>query len=64
MRETRPGVYVTFNGDYFDFPFIEVRSAVHGMDMHEEIGFRWENIHYYNEFTAIILICQVGQKGR
>lgn len=31
---------VTYNGDYFDFPFIETRAAVHGMDMAQEIGFK------------------------
>ena len=33
-------MYVTYNGDYFDWPFIETRAAKHGMDMHAEIGFR------------------------
>lgn len=43
MRETKPGIFVTFNGDWFDFPFIERRAKEHGMDMYEEIGFRCEN---------------------
>lgn len=40
MRTVQPGVYVTYNGDYFDWPFIETRAAKHGMDMEEEIGFK------------------------
>jgi DNA polymerase epsilon subunit 1 len=40
MREVQPAVYVTYNGDFFDWPFIETRAAKHGMDMHREIGFK------------------------
>jgi DNA polymerase epsilon subunit 1 len=29
----RPAVVVTYNGDFFDWPFIEARSKVHGLDM-------------------------------
>jgi DNA polymerase elongation subunit (family B) len=28
MRAARPGVYVTYNGDFFDWPFIAKRSKV------------------------------------
>eukprot|EP00768_Dysnectes_brevis_P005400 gnl/Dysnectes_brevis/3887_a5028_282.p1 GENE.gnl/Dysnectes_brevis/3887_a5028_282~~gnl/Dysnectes_brevis/3887_a5028_282.p1 ORF type:complete len:2152 (+),score=783.83 gnl/Dysnectes_brevis/3887_a5028_282:42-6497(+) len=37
-RECSPNVYVTFNGDFFDWPFIEIRARQHGMDMRQEIG--------------------------
>jgi DNA polymerase epsilon subunit 1 len=37
--QVKPGIFVTYNGDYFDFPFIEARAAIHGMDMAQEIGF-------------------------
>ena len=39
MKLHRPHVYVTYNGDYFDFPFIHARSLFHGMNMRQEIGF-------------------------
>lgn len=39
MRKYRPNVYVTYNGDYFDFPFIHARALYHGMNMRKEIGF-------------------------
>ena len=35
-------MYVTYNGDFFDWPFIETRAGKLGMDMHEEIGFRMD----------------------
>jgi DNA polymerase epsilon subunit 1 len=34
-----PTVFVTYNGDFFDWGFIDVRSRVHGIDMYKEIGF-------------------------
>uniref|UniRef100_G0U2Z2 DNA polymerase epsilon catalytic subunit n=1 Tax=Trypanosoma vivax (strain Y486) TaxID=1055687 RepID=G0U2Z2_TRYVY len=39
MRRYQPNVYVTYNGDYFDFPFIYARSLFHRLSMKEEIGF-------------------------
>ena len=33
MREVKPGIYVTYNGDFFDWPFIESRAAYHGIKM-------------------------------
>lgn len=38
--QVKPGIFVTYNGDYFDFPFLEARAAIHGMDMAQEIGFK------------------------
>ncbi|KAJ6368932.1 hypothetical protein OIU78_001326 [Salix suchowensis] len=39
MREVKPGIYVTYNGDYFDWPFLESRAAYHGFKMSDEVGF-------------------------
>ncbi|KAJ1543671.1 DNA polymerase epsilon catalytic subunit, partial [Nowakowskiella sp. JEL0078] len=39
IQETRPTVFVTYNGDFFDWPFIETRSKFHGLNMKNEIGF-------------------------
>jgi len=38
VQEIRPQIFVTYNGDYFDWPFLETRMAAHGMDMSAEIG--------------------------
>ena len=40
MREVQPGIYVTYNGDFFDWPFIETRAEQCGLDMHAAIGFK------------------------
>ncbi|XP_057988015.1 DNA polymerase epsilon catalytic subunit A isoform X2 [Hevea brasiliensis] len=39
MQEVKPGIYVTYNGDYFDWPFLESRAAYHGLKMSDEVGF-------------------------
>lgn len=39
IKKYNPNVFVTYNGDYFDFPFIHARSLIHGMNMRDEIGF-------------------------
>lgn len=39
IRDVRPTVMSTFNGDFFDWPFVENRAKIHGLDMFEEIGF-------------------------
>lgn len=39
ILEVKPHIFVTYNGDFFDWPFVEARAAIHGMDMAKEIGF-------------------------
>ena len=39
IRDVRPTVISTFNGDFFDWPFVETRAKLHGLDMYNEIGF-------------------------
>ena len=40
MKEIRPGVFVTYNGDFFDWPFIEARAQKQGWSIHDELSFR------------------------
>lgn len=35
MKKVKPGIYVTYNGDFFDWPFLEKRAAHHGIIMSE-----------------------------
>jgi DNA polymerase epsilon subunit 1 len=37
---------VTYNGDFFDFPFIDARCDFHGISMRKEIGFYKEGEEY------------------
>jgi len=36
--ETKPFIFVTFNGDGFDWPFIQARAETYRVKMEEEIG--------------------------
>lgn len=38
VQAVRPHVFVTYNGDSFDWPFIHIRCRLHGIDMKKEIG--------------------------
>lgn len=40
MQSVKPGIYVTYNGDFFDWPFIQTRAEKLGMNMEQEIGFQ------------------------
>ncbi len=38
MKDVKPNIYVTFNGDFFDWPFIDRRAEAHGISLFDEIG--------------------------
>ncbi|KAG2195066.1 hypothetical protein INT47_003932 [Mucor saturninus] len=38
IQEAKPTIFVTYNGDFFDWPFVEGRAKIHGIDMYQEIG--------------------------
>ncbi|PFH57688.1 hypothetical protein XA68_14698 [Ophiocordyceps unilateralis] len=40
IKEARPTVIATYNGDFFDWPYVEARASVNGIDMYQEIGWR------------------------
>ncbi|KAL7672483.1 hypothetical protein ACOME3_007367 [Neoechinorhynchus agilis] len=39
IGRVRPLIFVTYNGDSFDWPFIETRALQHGIDLTVETGF-------------------------
>lgn len=43
FRESKPTVVSTYNGDFFDFPFVEARAKAHKMDLLQEMGFEKNN---------------------
>ncbi|MEE6511690.1 hypothetical protein FKM82_018375 [Ascaphus truei] len=57
IQETRPSIIVTYNGDFFDWPFVETRAAVHGMNMLQEIGFQKDNMGEYKSPSCIHMDC-------
>ena len=40
MRALRPGIYVTYNGDFFDWPFLADRAEKLGMSLYDEQSVR------------------------
>ncbi|XP_066509888.1 DNA polymerase epsilon catalytic subunit A-like [Hoplias malabaricus] len=57
IHETKPNIFVTYNGDFFDWPFVEARAAQHGLNMHQEIGFQKDNQGEYKASQAIHMDC-------
>lgn len=43
VQVLKPGIYVTYNGDFFDWPFLERRAAHHGFNMKNVCLFIIEN---------------------
>lgn len=48
VKEVKPSVFVTYNGDFFDFPFIDARLKLYNIDMEEEIGIQKQQSEEYN----------------
>ncbi len=57
IREVRPQVFVTYNGDFFDWPFVERRALAHGIDMYEAIGVRATKSGEYRGRAAVHMDC-------
>lgn len=57
IDEIRPHIFVTYNGDFFDWPFVEARAAVHNMDMKEKIGFSKNREGVYVNRAAMHMDC-------
>ncbi|XP_063171878.1 DNA polymerase epsilon catalytic subunit A [Candoia aspera] len=57
VQETKPTIIVTYNGDFFDWPFVEARAAVHGMNVQQEIGFQKDSQGEYKSPQCIHMDC-------
>lgn len=57
IKEARPTVIATYNGDFFDWPFIEARASVLGIDMYQEIGFRKNSEDIYQSDFGVHMDC-------
>nr|XP_009858713.1 DNA polymerase epsilon catalytic subunit A-like [Ciona intestinalis] len=52
VLEVKPHVFVTYNGDFFDWPFVESRARILGLDMLREIGFSKDSQGEYKSRQA------------
>ncbi|KAG9043537.1 DNA polymerase epsilon catalytic subunit [Tulasnella sp. UAMH 9824] len=57
IREAKPTVMATFNGDSFDFPFVDARAKANGLDMFQEIGFRKDSEDEYKSRSCVHMDC-------
>lgn len=57
IRDVRPTVIATFNGDFFDWPFVENRTNFHGMDLFNEIGFAKDDEDEYKSKYCVHMDC-------
>ena len=57
VKEARPTVIATYNGDFFDWPFVEARASIHGIDMYQEIGFRKNSEDIYQSNYCVHMDC-------
>ncbi|CAD6189723.1 unnamed protein product, partial [Caenorhabditis auriculariae] len=51
--KVRPNIVVTYNGDSFDWPFVEARAKIRGFDMEKEIGFSKDSADEYKSRNCI-----------
>ncbi|KKY15635.1 putative dna polymerase epsilon catalytic subunit a [Phaeomoniella chlamydospora] len=57
VKEARPTVIATYNGDFFDWPFVEARASVLGIDMYAEIGFGKNSEDIYQSDYCVHMDC-------
>ncbi|XP_015122503.1 DNA polymerase epsilon catalytic subunit A isoform X1 [Diachasma alloeum] len=57
ILELRPHIFVSYNGDFFDWPFVETRASFHGMNMKESIAFSRNRDDVYASRPSIHMDC-------
>ncbi|ORY88326.1 DNA polymerase epsilon catalytic subunit A [Leucosporidium creatinivorum] len=57
VREAKPTVIATYNGDSFDFPFLLARASAHGIDMYKETGFKIDAEDEFKSRSCVHMDC-------
>ncbi|KAF9479818.1 DUF1744-domain-containing protein [Pholiota conissans] len=57
IQEVKPTVIATYNGDFFDFPFLDARAQANGIDMFLETGFAKDAEDEYKSRTCVHMDC-------
>ncbi|TLS27690.1 hypothetical protein PpBr36_04311 [Pyricularia pennisetigena] len=57
IKEARPTVIATYNGDFFDWPFVDARASFNGIDMYREIGWRKDTDDQYKCNYSVHMDC-------
>uniref|UniRef100_A0A7E4VKY8 DNA polymerase epsilon catalytic subunit n=1 Tax=Panagrellus redivivus TaxID=6233 RepID=A0A7E4VKY8_PANRE len=53
LLKVKPHIMVTYNGDFFDWPFVEARAKEHGINMEAEIGFVKDAQDEYKHINSV-----------
>lgn len=53
MQEAQPMIYVTYNGDWFDWPFMFRRAEEYGISLEQEIGFAMNDANECRSESAV-----------
>ena len=56
IKITKPLIITTFNGDFFDIPFISKRAANHNLDINKILGFKESNS---GKFSGEFIFCHL-----
>lgn len=57
IREAKPTVLVTYNGDFFDWPFVDTRARHYGLDLRQETGWYRDVSEEYKSRTCVHMDC-------
>ncbi|KAK4215556.1 hypothetical protein QBC37DRAFT_121574 [Rhypophila decipiens] len=57
IKEARPTVIATYNGDFFDWPFVEARASANGIDMYHETGWKRDSEDQYKCSYSVHMDC-------
>lgn len=57
IKEARPTVIATYNGDFFDWPYVEARASFNGIDMYHEIGWKKDSEDQYKCNYSVHMDC-------
>jgi DNA polymerase epsilon subunit 1 len=57
IQDVKPTVMATFNGDFFDFPFLYARSKAHDIDMFLETGFAKDSEDEFKSRCCVHMDC-------
>ncbi|KAI0300525.1 DUF1744-domain-containing protein [Multifurca ochricompacta] len=57
IQEVKPTVMATFNGDFFDFPFLYARAKAHDIDMFLETGFAKDSEDEFKSRSCVHMDC-------
>lgn len=57
IRDAHPTVIATYNGDFFDWPFVDARAAAHDLNLFDEIGFAKDSEDEYKLAYCVHMDC-------